>query len=151
MIKKEQTIQTIYNILEESSSANNFVLVRNKDYEYEMPEDERLVNLVDGETEIIDTVYGPRIDTIQLSLLIELYLNYRLPEDTNDEIEENLMSMELAKFEESIRKAIKDYDISNTYLMNLSITPSDTEKLDPENGHAIRKSSFNVLIVFDDK
>jgi hypothetical protein len=151
MIKKEQTIQTIYNILEGAVLSNNAVLFRNKDFDYEMSEDERLVNLLDGETEVIDTVYGPKIETIQLSLLVELYLNYKLPESSNDEIDENLMSMELAKFEEPIRKAIKDYDISNTYLMDLSITPSDTEKLDPENGHAIRKSSFSVLAVFDDK
>lgn len=149
MIKKEQIIQTVYNILEDSMSINNFILMRNKDFDYEM-EEERLINISDGETEVIDTVYGPKIETLQQELVIDLYLNYKLPEGSNVEIDENLMSMELAKFEEPIRKALKNYDISNTDLMSLSITPSETEKLDPENGHAIRKSSFNVLVVFDD-
>lgn len=77
MIKKEQVIQTVYNILEGSMSTNNFVLMRNKDFDYEM-EEERLINISDGETEVIDTVYGPKIETLQQELVIDLYLNYKL-------------------------------------------------------------------------
>ncbi|HAG53535.1 MAG TPA: hypothetical protein DCL21_07095 [Alphaproteobacteria bacterium] len=150
MIKREQIIQSIYNILEGAMIANKFVLFRNKEFDYEMNE-EKLILLFDGESKVIDTVYSPRIDTIEQAIEIELYLN--------KELAENEINMELAKFEESVRQSLSSYDIcvplvpsvdTTTDIMQLSLTPSETETLDPENGQPLKKSSFNVLVVFDD-
>jgi len=140
MTKREQIIQAIFKALESIKEQEKFILFRNKEVEIELESEQKLVNITDGTAEVIDTVLSPRVDTIEQSIGIELYL-----QDTED----SDINSELDKFEEIIRNSIKSSDQLKTLIRTLDFTYSQTEILEPDNGTQVKKSYFDVVVVFD--
>jgi len=141
MTKKEQIMQALYNGLESIMIANKFILFRNKEVELELDSEDRLVNVIDGSSDVIDTILSPKIETIQLEIPLELYIQEEKSKDIN---------IELDSFEEKIRSTIKNNADLNDLIKDLSFTQSETSLLEPENGAAFKLSSFNLVVVFDD-
>lgn len=141
MTKKEQIMQALYNGLESIMVNNKFILFRNKEIEIELPESEKLVNIIDGSADVIDTVLSPRIDTVQLEIPIELYIQKE---------EFKNIDIELDEFETIIKESIKNNENLKYLTKSLILSYSETSILEPENGLSFKLSNFNLVVVFDD-
>lgn len=141
MTIKEQIMQAIYNNLEAKMIANKFILFRNKEVDIELDSETKLVNIIDGKANVIDTVLSPRIDTIELEIPVELYIQKE---------EGNNIDLDLDSFEESIKNFVKSNNNLNTLIKDLSFSQSENTILEPENGEQFKVSEFNLVVVFDD-
>jgi len=140
MTKREQIIQALFKTLDNIKEQEKFILFRNKEIELELETEQKLVNITDGTAEVIDTVLSPRVDTIEQTINIELYLQDSEDYDINTELD---------NFEETISNTIKNDDQLKTLIRTLEISYSQTEILEPDNGTQIKKSYFDVVVVFD--
>lgn len=141
MSKRENIIQTLFKTLDDIKEQEKFYLFRNKEIELELETEQKLVNLTDGTAEVIDTVLSPRLDTIEQTINVELYLQDSEDYDINTELD---------KFEETILNAIKNDDQLKALIRTLDFTYSQSEVLEPTNGTQVKKSYFDVVVVFDD-
>ena len=140
MTKREQIIQTLFKALNSIKEQEKFILFRNKEIEVELETEQKLVNITDGTAEVIDTVLSPRVDTIEQTINVELYL--RKSEDYD-------INAELDKFEETIRNTIKNDAQLKTLIRSIDFTYSQSEILEPDSGTQVKKAYFDVVVVFD--
>ncbi|MCP4356169.1 MAG: hypothetical protein GY793_11210 [Proteobacteria bacterium] len=141
MSKRENIIQAVFKSLNDIKEQEKLILFRNKEIEIELETEQKLVNLTDGSAEVIDTVLSPRVDTIEQTINVELYLQDSKDYDINTELD---------KFEETIRNAIKSSEQLKTLIRTLEFTYSQTEILEPQSGTQVKKAYFDVVVVFDD-
>jgi len=141
MTKREQIIKAVFNVLESVKETQQFVLFRNKSVEYELENEQKLVVINDGESEVIDTVLSPRIDTIEQKIEIELYVQAEEGEDINTKLDE---------FEEAIKNTLNDNVDIQSLVTTYSLGLAQAEILEPENGNQAKAAFFDVLVVFDD-
>ncbi|MCP4355236.1 MAG: hypothetical protein GY793_06315 [Proteobacteria bacterium] len=140
MTQRERIIQQLYKTLDNIKEQEKLILFRNKEIELELKTEQKLVNITDGKTEVIDTVLSPRIDTIEQTINIELYLQNSEDYDINTELD---------KFEDTIRNIIQDNEQLKELIRTLGFTYSQTEILEPNSGTQVKKSYFDVVVVFD--
>jgi len=140
MSKRENIIQALFNTLDSIKEQEKFILFRNKEIEVELETEQKLVNITDGTAEVIDTVLSPRVDTIEQTINIELYLQDSEDYDINTELD---------KFEETIRKTIKNDEQFKKLIRTLEFNYSQTGILEPDSGTQVKKSYFDIVVVFD--
>ena len=141
MTKKEQILQKIYEILESVAMPQKAVLFRNKSFDYEPENEQKVIVLRDGKTEVIDTVLSPRIDTIEQTINLELYVQTESEEKDNTKLD---------AFEDLVRKTlIANFDLQG-FVTTYSLTQSNFEVLTSENGDDYKSVDFDVVVVFDD-
>ena len=88
MTKKEKIIQTIYNSLDSIKESEDFDLFRNKEVDYEFIENYKLVNIKDGSYDVTDTFLSLRIDTVEQTIVLELFVQEQEKQDINTQLDE---------------------------------------------------------------
>jgi len=141
MTKKEQIIQSIYNALSAIKESEYFDLFRNKEIDYEFIEKHRLVNIKDGSYDVIETVLSPRIDTIEQTIVLELYIQKQEEQDINTQLDE---------FEELIISTALSGGELSELVRDITVKYSPNNILEPENGLQIKKAEIDIVVVFDD-
>ena len=137
MTKKEKVLQSVYNILNSIKEVEKFELFRNKEVDYELSESHKLVNIKDGSYNVIETVLSPRIDTIEQTIVLELYIQEQEEQDINTQLDE---------FEELIISTILSGGKLSELVRDITINYSPNDILEPENGLQIKKLKLILLL-----
>lgn len=141
MTKKEQILKTIYNALNSIKESEDFDLFRNKEVDYEFIENYKLVNIKDGSYDVIDTILSPRIDTVEQTIVLELFVQEQEEQDVNTQLDE---------FEELIISTVLSGGELSELVRDVMINYSSNDILEPENGLQIKKAEIDIVVVFDE-
>lgn len=141
MTKKEQILQSIYNALSAIKESEYFELFRNKEIDYEFIEKHRLINIKDGSYDVIETVLSPRIDTIEQTIVLELFVQEQEEQDINTQLDE---------FEELVISTVLSGGELSELVRDITINYSPNDILEPDNGLQIKKAEIDIVVVFDE-